>query len=63
MVTASLSPNGSRPAAIRNPAYLRLETPRTKAIAQTAPLLETLWLSAVLVAVTGVLPLVMFLRG
>lgn len=63
MVTASFSPNGSRPPAIRNPAYLRLESPKGQSVSQTAPLLETIWLSAVLVAVAGVLPLVMYLRG
>jgi hypothetical protein len=63
MTIASSSPRASRPAAIRNPAFLSLKAPKAQSVTQPAPLLETLWLSAVLFAVVGVLPLVMFLRG
>jgi hypothetical protein len=63
MVIASSNQRESRPTHIRNPAFLRVEPHRAQTMPHSAPLLETLWLSAVLVAVAGALPLVMFLRG
>jgi hypothetical protein len=63
MVIASSNQRESRPAHIRNPAFLRIRSPKAQSAPPAAPVLETLWLSAVLVAVAGALPLVMFLRG